>query len=81
MEIDFSSVNNGEQKLIELAAGFSVDDLRAASNTSIDTLLRFIEDLNDEDMNFEPEDPEAHDPYAVPGEEHIGGIWRISSCM
>src|SRR5690606_3375625 len=54
---------------------FSVNDLRRATNDSIDFLLKLIEDMDDADIVFVPVDEEANDPHAVPGEEHIG--WGI----
>lgn len=76
MQIDFSPVRRSEMKLIDLAAPYSIDDLRAASNSSVDLLLDMIKDLDDVDVMFDPEDPEANDPYAVKGEEEIG--WSVA---
>jgi len=74
--IDFSPVNNGEMKLLEFSNRFSVADLKAATNASIDFMLDIIKDMNDAQMTFLPHDPNADDPYAVPGEEHIG--WSLA---
>jgi len=76
MLIDFSPVNNGEIKLLEFSKQFSLADLKAVTNASIDTMLNIVKDLNDEQVTFLPHDPEANDPYAVPGEEHIG--WSVA---
>lgn len=75
MAIDFKPVNDGEMKLAEYAAQYTIDDLRRATNDSVDYLLSLIKDMTDADIVFSPHDPEANDPYAVPGEEHIG--WGI----
>lgn len=76
MIIDFSSVSNKDVKLIDFAKGFTVAEMRTAANESVDYLLDLIKDLDDADVTFDPEDPEAHDPHAVEGEEHIG--WNIA---
>ncbi|GAB4319821.1 MAG: hypothetical protein Kow00117_09460 [Phototrophicales bacterium] len=74
--IDFSPLDNNEMKLLAFAAQYTIDDLRRATNESIDYLLKLIEDLTDEDVVFEPIDPDANDPYAAEGEQHIG--WNIA---
>lgn len=76
MILDFSKVDNKDLKLIDFASDFNLDDLRKASNESIDYLLDLISDLDDADIVFEPIDEGADDPYAVEGEEHIG--WSIA---
>lgn len=74
--IDFSPVVNGDVKLLELSESLTIDDLRAATNWSIDRMLKLIDGLTDEHMTFDPVDPTADDPYAVEGEEKIG--WSIA---
>ena len=60
---------------IDFARDYTIDDLRRATNESIDYLLSLLADLDDADIVFDPVDPDADDPYAVEGEEHIG--WNI----
>jgi len=74
--IDFSPVDNNEVKWLEFAQQFSIADLRAATNTSIDTILDIIKDLNDAQVVYLPHDPLANDPHAVAGEEEIG--WSVA---
>jgi hypothetical protein len=74
--IDFSPLNNPELKLLEFSRQFTPADLRAATNASLDTILSIIADLNDAQVVFIPHDPDANDPHAVAGEEHIG--WSIA---
>ncbi|MGQ9889333.1 MAG: DinB family protein [Aggregatilineales bacterium] len=76
MHIDFSSVKAGEMKMLAFAQRFSPADLRAATNASVDAMLDLIAPLSDAEVVFEPHDPDAHDPFAAPGEEHIG--WNIA---
>lgn len=76
--IDFSPVRNKEQKYIDLwrEQGLTIGELRRLTNESIDYLLDVIAELEDADVTFEPLDPDAYDPHAVEGEEHIG--WNIA---
>lgn len=76
MLMDFSPVNNGEMKMLEFSRRFTIADLKAATNASIDFMLDVIKDMNDAQVTFIPDDPHAHDPHAVPGEEHIG--WSLA---
>lgn len=75
MTIDFKPVFEGRMQLLEYSRRFSVQDLGRATHDSIDLLLNIIQDMTDADITFAPHDPEANDPYARPGEEHIG--WGI----
>lgn len=77
MGIDFSRVKAKEIKLSELAESCSLDDLRAATEESVDFLLHLIADLTDEQITFDPLDEGADDPYAEKNEErHIG--WSVA---
>lgn len=76
MLIDFKPLETRALTMLEFAAQFSQDDLRAATITSIETLLNLVHDLNDAAVIFDPLDPNAHDPYAAPDEEKIG--WNIA---
>lgn len=72
--IDFSPMQNGETTYIEYARreNIGVAELQALSDESVDYLLSLLEGLQDADVVFDPEDPEADDPFAVAGEEAIG---------
>ncbi len=72
--IDFSPMRDGSLTFIEYAEQESITpaDLKKHSDESIDFLLSLADGLDDADITFEPEDPEADDPYAVEGEENIG---------
>lgn len=76
--IDFSPVWNKEKKYIDLWRDekLTIEDLRTATNESIDHLLQIIDGLEDADVTFDPEDPDAHDAAAVEGEESIG--WNLA---
>lgn len=76
MHIDFAPVHKREINYEQFATQYSLDDLRVATNESIDALLSLLADLTDADVTFDPIDPNANDPYAVKGEEEIG--WSIA---
>lgn len=69
LAIDYSKVKAGEEKIADLAQRVSKADLRAATNQSIDYLLDLTRSLSDEQIIFEPHDPDANDPYAATEEE------------
>ncbi len=76
MILDFAPVIDNQMNMLEFSKHFSVDDLKAATNESIDTLIKIVRGLNDAQVVFLPFDPEADDPHAKPGEEKIG--WSIA---
>lgn len=72
--IDFSPMRDGEVSFMEYAARENIGpgELRRLSDESVDYLLSLLDDLGDPDIVFDPEDPNADDPFAVEGEENIG---------
>jgi hypothetical protein len=76
MIVDFTPVNDGGIKLADFAQQFSVADLRAATNASVDAWVDVVNDLTDAQVAFEPNDPNAHDTAAKAGEENIG--WSVA---
>jgi hypothetical protein len=74
--IDYSPLASGDQKLMQFAAQYTVEDLQQIASGQVDFLLEQIKDLTDADVVFDPVDPNAHDPYAKAGEEHIG--WSLA---
>ena len=62
--LEFARVKKREVKIGELVADLSVNDLRDLTNEMIDDILGRIEECEDADVVFEPEDPKARDPYA-----------------
>lgn len=72
--IDFSPIRDGQLSCLEYAQqeNITAADLKTYSDESVDFLLSLTEGLIDADIVFQPEDPEAHDPFAVEGEESIG---------
>jgi hypothetical protein len=76
VRIDFSPVETQQMKLHDFAQQFSIDDLRAATNTSIDAILDMLGGADDAQMIFLPEDPLADDPFAPPEERYLG--WSLA---
>lgn len=76
MLIDFSPVDNAQITLYEFSKQFSIDDLRGATNASLDTILGFIGDADDAQVTFIPNDPNADDPYAPEAERYQG--WTLA---
>ena len=72
--IDFAPMRDGDVTYLEYAARENIGpaELKRLSDESIDYLLGLLDGLNDADVLFDPEDPEADDPFAVEGEENIG---------
>ncbi len=62
--LDFSPVRNKEMSYAELVADLTVADLRDLTNEMVDHQLALIADCTDADVVFEPDDPNADDPYA-----------------
>ena len=77
--IDFSEVVSGAIKLADLQDQFTREDLIRETNEMIDTQLGLIEGAIDAYVTFEPEDPEAHDPYAAT-EEEVNMGWTLGHC-
>jgi hypothetical protein len=76
MTLDFNRLMQDGLHMIDLAQDVTINDLREATNRSIDTLLSFLDGLDDAAVTFDPVDPEANDPHAVEGEENIG--WSLA---
>ena len=72
--IDFSPMRDGKVTYLEYAAraDISAEELKTLSDESVDFLLGLLDGLADADIVFDPEDPDADDPFAVEGEEEIG---------
>jgi hypothetical protein len=67
--LNFQAFHNEEITFPELVAGVTRDDLSALTDEMIGTILERIAGCVDADVTFEPDDPQAHDPYAATPEE------------
>ena len=75
MDFDFKALKEQGIRLGEFAETVTLAQLRAETEKSVAWLVRFMADVTDADVVFDPDDPEANDPFAVEGEEGIG--WTI----
>jgi hypothetical protein len=74
--IDFSPIVNKKANWTRFAAAYTKDDLICQTEWLTNTILELIADATDKDVIFEPEDPDAHDPYAEdPDEVKMG--WTL----
>ena len=74
--LDFTPVRNREQTMAQLADGLTIGDLRRLTNEMIDTMLGYIAESADADVQAPIVDPEANDTFANnPDEVHIS--WTL----
>ena len=74
--LDFQAVRDERTDFSELVTGLSSDDLRQLTDELVDTVLALITDCADDDVVFEPSDPQADDPYAKTAEE-VDMAWTL----
>ncbi len=74
--IDFTPITERKMNWTRFASQFTKDDLIEQTNTLTDTILEQITEANDADVVFDPEDPQAYDPYAESSEEETIG-WTL----
>ena len=74
--LNFMPVRQKELTWAELTAGLTVDDLRDLTNEMVDTMLDLIADCTDEDVTLAPDDPTAHDMYAV-NQDEVNMSWTL----
>jgi hypothetical protein len=74
--IDFEPLRRGELSLQALAAGLSRDDLGAMTREMCAKQLELIEQAEDADVGFVPDDPLANDKYAARVED-VGLSWTL----
>ncbi len=67
--IDFTPLRRREKTLVELAAGLELGDLRRLTDEMIDAQLALIAGAVDEDVVFQPQDPDAKDDFASSAED------------
>lgn len=76
MLLDFTRLNNKEVTIYEFSKHLTLENLRQATNASIDRMVDLLQDTTDQAMTFIPHDPDADDPYA-PAEERYQG-WSLA---
>ncbi len=74
--LDIHTLIKPSQPLQEMAAGSSIADLHRLTDQMIDTILAHIANAKDEDVTFEPQDPEAFDRFTdIPDEVNMA--WTL----
>jgi hypothetical protein len=74
--LDFGAVRAGEITLAELVAGLTQEQLRALTDEMVDAMQDLIAGCVDADVVFVPQDPGAHDPWAVRPED-VDLAWTL----
>ncbi|HNP72602.1 MAG TPA: DinB family protein [Kouleothrix sp.] len=62
--LDFTPVRKREKTMLQLAEGLTLDDLRRLTNEMIDTMLGYIAESTDADVQAPIPDPDANDTFA-----------------
>ncbi len=74
--LDFDALRSGQITLAEMVADLTVADLHGLTNEMIDRMLAMIVDCTDDHVTFQPQDPDANDPYASDPEE-VNMSWTL----
>ena len=74
--LDFTRLLQQPDKLSELTAHLTIDDLRRYTHELIDVMLGLIAGCADTAVTFEPIDPEANDTYAET-EAEVHMAWTL----
>jgi hypothetical protein len=74
--IDFEPMRRREKSLQDLAEGLTREDLSKLTQEMCALELALIEDAEDEDVVFVPDDPDANDTFASQAED-VGLSWTL----
>ena len=74
--LDFTPVRSSAVKLEQFAQMFTVEELRALTLDMLDAVRDIVEQADDAQVLHIPDDPDAFDPAALPGEERLG--WSLA---
>jgi len=74
--LDFQALRDKKITITEFTANLTRNDLRDLTNEMIDKMLAQIAECKDEDVIFEPVDPDAHDSYAEDLDE-VNLAWNL----
>jgi hypothetical protein len=67
--LDFAALRGKKISFKDLCMGLTVDDLHRLTDEMVDHLLVLIASARDDDVTFQPIDPQAYDEYACNAEE------------
>ena len=74
--LDFQAVRANKLSFDDLIAKLTKSDLAKYTNWMLDTILELIQECEDADVVFVPNDPNAYDPYAE-NEADIDLAWTL----
>jgi hypothetical protein len=74
--IDFEPVRSKQITINELSTRVSPADLRSATLDMVARMQSILASCTDQDVTFQPSDPEAYDPHAVTPEE-VDMAWTL----
>ena len=74
--LKFQAVRDKEITFDELIADLTKDDLEQLANEMIDIILDLIHERTNFDVQYVPDDPEAHDPFAEE-EKDVDLAWTL----
>jgi hypothetical protein len=77
MMIDFAAILSQPEHASEAAAHVTLDDLREAANSYLDTVRELVHDFDDAQLVFAPRDLNANDTYAKTEAEVYMG-WSLA---
>ena len=67
--LDFEPVRQKEKTLMDLAEGLDREDLARLTREMVELQLSLLEGVEDADVTFVPDDPEANDTFATSPED------------
>ncbi len=74
--LDFQPVRSKEKSLSDLAEGLGRDDLAQLTREMVETQLGLLEGVDDADVVFVPDDPDANDTFAADAED-VDLAWTL----
>jgi hypothetical protein len=78
--IDFEPMRRREVSLQDLAKGLTTEDLAKLTQEMCAQQLALIQDAEDEDTVFVPDDPDANDTFAAQAED-VGLSWTLGHVL
>src|SRR5262245_19868199 len=74
--LDFAPIRQKEMTWADFTASLTIVDLRDLTNEMVDTMLDLIRHCTDDCVTFVPNDPTAHDAYAV-NQDEVNMPWTL----
>ncbi len=74
---DFTAVNTYRTPMFDFAQPYSLDDLRAMTEESVNAFMRLLSEATDEGVCFVPDDPDANNSAAADPDD-VRLAWNIA---